>query len=219
LQVLHRAAALIICIPPQAAVGTGNGFEIIGGPPRFIFQGDGQEQKTGRKLRMAAHASSRNYFFNDSDRRACLMKFSEATTGRAFIIRLEDGEILHESIERFAREKGVLRASVIGLGGADAGSRLVVGPEDGRAARVSPQETVLDGVHEITGTGTIFPDAAGRPVLHFHAACGRGGKSVTGCVRRGVKTWHVMEVIVQELVNGSAKRLREPATGFELLQP
>ena len=32
------------------------------------------------------------------------MKYSEAKQGRTFIIRLEDGDILHEKIEEFARE-------------------------------------------------------------------------------------------------------------------
>ena len=147
------------------------------------------------------------------------MKYSEAKTGRTFILRLEDGEIVHSSIEKFARDHAILRASVMALGGGDKGSRLVVGPRDGRAATIDPMETVLDDVHEIVGVGTIFPDVENRPVLHMHAACGREGKTTTGCVRRGVKVWHVMEVIIQELINKSAMRIKDKVTGFELLEP
>lgn len=147
------------------------------------------------------------------------MKYSTAEAGRRFIIRLEDGEILHETIERFAAEQGVTAASLIVLGGADVGSTLVVGPEDGRATPVVPMSIVLENVFEIAGTGTLFPDAAGRPVLHMHIACGRGTETRAGCVRRGVRVWQVMEIVMTELRGSTARRLRDEATGFELLVP
>jgi predicted DNA-binding protein with PD1-like motif len=147
------------------------------------------------------------------------MKFSEAKPGRVFILRLEDGDILHETVEAFAVGHGIKAASLIALGGADAGSTLVVGPEQGRSEPIVPMERILDGVHEAAGVGTLFSDADGKPVLHLHMACGREGNSVTGCVRRGVKTWHVMEIVLWELTNTSARRLLDKATGFELLDP
>jgi predicted DNA-binding protein with PD1-like motif len=147
------------------------------------------------------------------------MKFSEATQGRTFIIRLEDGEILHETIEAFALEHSVKAAAVIALGGADEGSRLVVGPEEGRSTPVIPMEHILNDVHEIAGVGTIFPDKNGKPVLHMHIAGGRNDRAVTGCVRRGVKVWHILEVVLFELVDSSACRLTDKETGFELLEP
>ncbi len=147
------------------------------------------------------------------------MKYSEAKRGRTFIVRLEDGDIVHEEIEAFARDKAIQAAALIIVGGADEGSKLVVGPEHGRSETIIPMEHTLDTVHEIAGTGTIFPDKRGNPVLHMHMACGRNVSSVTGCVRRGVKVWHVMEVILFELLDTTAVRAFEPITGFELLQP
>ncbi|MFW5999524.1 MAG: PPC domain-containing DNA-binding protein [Halanaerobiaceae bacterium] len=146
------------------------------------------------------------------------MKYSRADQGRNFILRLEDGEILHEVIEDFARRKSICAASVMIIGGADKGSRLVVGPEHGEADDVSPMEHILTGVYEVTGTGTIFPDIEGRPTAHIHIACGRGDSAVAGCIRRGVKVWKVMEVIIQELTGTAARRLPEDS-GFELLDP
>lgn len=35
------------------------------------------------------------------------MKYSEAKQGRIFVIRLEDGDIVHEELERFAREQSM----------------------------------------------------------------------------------------------------------------
>jgi len=147
------------------------------------------------------------------------MQHAEAKQGRIFIIRLEDGEILHEAVETFACQNGVRSASLIAVGGVDAGSRLVVGPEDGRGSPVVPMEYRLEAVHEVCGTGTLFPDEDGHLILHMHVACGRGDKAVTGCVRRGVRVWHVLEIVVTELVDCRAARVQDAATGFALLQP
>ena len=147
------------------------------------------------------------------------MKYSEAKYGRIYVIRLEDGDILHESIEQFAQKEKINAAALIILGGADTGSRLVVGPESGRTATITPMTVMLDNVHEVAGTGTLFPDESGKPVLHMHMACGRVKESVTGCVRTGVKVWHVMEVVLFELIDSTGVRVLDPMTGFELLQP
>jgi len=147
------------------------------------------------------------------------MKYSEAKQGRTFVIRLEDGEILHEIVEQFAVDHDVKAAYLIVVGGADKGSTLVVGPEDGNARPVPPLTHILDDVHEIAGVGTIFPDSNDHPMLHLHIACGREDRTVTGCGRTGVKIWQVCEVILIELLNTSARRVPDPETGFELLQP
>ena len=148
-----------------------------------------------------------------------VMKYSSATLGRALIVRLEDGDVVHEAIEEAARSAGIARAAVILLGGADRGSRVVVGPEDGRAAEIVPMERALHDVHEMAGVGTLFPDEAGRPVLHLHAAFGRDDQVTAGCIRRGVTTWVIGEVVVIELVGNDAVRRVDPASGFGLLDP
>lgn len=147
------------------------------------------------------------------------MKYSEAKQGRVFVIRLEDGDVIHEEIEGFAREKKIAAATLTAVGGADKGSKLIVGPEEARATMICPMTHILKDVHEATGTGTLFPDDDGNPLLHMHLACGRKEKTVTGCVREGVKVWHVMEVILTELTGSTATRRPDPATGFKLLIP
>lgn len=148
------------------------------------------------------------------------MKFSQAKQGRVFIIRLEDGDIIHEQIENFAKEQSVKAASLIILGGADKGSCLVTGPEKGRGVSpVVPKEQLLNNVNEIAGTGTIFPDENNEPVLHMHMACGRGSDTITGCIRNGVKVWHIAEVILFELTDTNACRVMDSEIGFKLLEP
>ena len=147
------------------------------------------------------------------------MNYSQAAYGRVFIIRLEDGDILHEAIEHLARAENIRAAALVAVGGADQGSKLVVGPEAGRAEQIQPMHHVLENVHEVAGTGTLFPDDTGQPVLHMHMACGRKDASVAGCVRSGVRVWHVMEVILYELLDSSAQRIYDEASGFKLLKP
>ena len=147
------------------------------------------------------------------------MKYSVAKQGRIFIIRLEDGEILHETLERFAADQKIEAAYMIFLGGAKGQSRLVVGPADGQARPVNPMIHQLEDVHEIVGTGTLFPDEEGKPSLHMHVAAGRRDSTITGCVRAGVKIWQVAEVVLIELLDSTAVRRLEPDLGFKLLEP
>ncbi len=147
------------------------------------------------------------------------MKYSEAKQGRTFVIRLEDGDIVHEEIEQFARDHSIKAGALIIVGGADKGSRLIVGPEQDRSKPVTPMEHILDDVYEIAGTGTLFPNEEGNPVLHMHMAAGRKTSTVTGCVRNGVKTWHILEVILFELVDSTGVRIFDPDTGFGMLIP
>lgn len=147
------------------------------------------------------------------------MKYSQARQGRVFILRLEDGEVVHDEIEQFAKDQGIQAAALIILGGADDGSRLVVGPEQDRGLPLKPMERVLENAHEVAGTGTLFLDESGQPLIHMHMACGRKGQTTTGCIRQGVKVWHIMEVIVFELLDTAAKRVKEEPLGLKFLQP
>ena len=146
------------------------------------------------------------------------MKYTTATLGRVLVVRLEDGDVVHECIEEAARREGVSRAAVILVGAAAGGSRVVVGPEDPRAETIVPMERILHDVHEMAGVGTIFPDEAGKPVLHVHAGFGRDVSATVGCIRKGVGTWNIGEVVIIELTGSQAMRRVDPALGFELLE-
>ena len=147
------------------------------------------------------------------------MKFCQAKRGRTFILRLEDGEILHEVIEEFARRHNIQAGYIIVVGGADKGSTLVVGPENEEASPIPPLTHRLEDVSETAGVGTLFPDEEGNPLLHVHLACGREDRTVTGCGRTGLKVWKILEIILVELTDTEAFRKFDPVTGFSLLEP
>ncbi len=146
------------------------------------------------------------------------MKSSEGHVGRVFVIRLEDGDVVPGCIERFAEEKNVRVGHVILVGGVG-GGELVVGPRDSTAMPPDPMFLPLDGAHELAAVGVLAPGPAGKPVLHIHGALGRSGHTITGCLRRGVTTWVVLEAILIEILGTAAARMKDPATGFDLLEP
>jgi predicted DNA-binding protein with PD1-like motif len=146
------------------------------------------------------------------------MQFTEAKFGRVFVLRLHDGDHLPDVLESFAAENNVATALCFFLGGAKEKGRVVVGPKDGYVLPPEPMVTLLNGVHEACGVGTIFADEEGKPKLHMHASFGRNEKTVTGCVRMGVDIWQIGEVIIIELADAAAQRVVDKKTGFEFLE-
>jgi len=144
------------------------------------------------------------------------MKASEGRVGRVFVLRLEDGDIVPDCIERFAEEKGISVGHVILVGGIG-GGEVVVGPRRSDEMPPEPMLLPVDGAHEVAGVGVLAPGQDGRPVLHIHAALGRAGKTTTGCLRPGVSAWLVAEAIIYEILGASASRVRDAASGFDLL--
>ncbi len=144
------------------------------------------------------------------------MKATEGTLGRVFIVRLEDGDVVPDCLEAFAKEKGIKTAQVVLIGGIGRG-QVVSGPRWTDEMPPDPVLLPVDGAHEVAGVGIIAPDEQGNPVLHIHAALGRGGRTLTGCLRPGVTTWLVGEAVIYEILGVDAKRLPDTASGFNLL--
>jgi len=146
------------------------------------------------------------------------LNYTQAQLGRIFILRLHQNERIPEVIEKFATEHHLSGALCFFLGGAEDQSKVIVGPKDGKAMPPDPVITLLRGVHEGAGVGTLFCDDAGKSKLHMHASFGRGDNSITGCIRAGVDVWQIGEVILIELTGSTAKRTKNKETGFELLE-
>jgi len=146
------------------------------------------------------------------------MKVSEGKIGRVFVMRLEDGDKLPGCIEKFADDNRIHIGHVILVGGIG-GGQVVVGPRDSDGRPPEPMLLPIDGAHEVAGVGVIAPGPDGKPQLHIHAALGRSGQTMTGCLRPGVDTWIVAESIIYEIVGAKMARLPDEETGFALLGP
>jgi predicted DNA-binding protein with PD1-like motif len=145
------------------------------------------------------------------------MQSTEGKMGRVFVIRLEEGDLLPAALEQFAEEKKIKNGFVLLVGGIGSG-QVVVGPRI--SDRMPPDAMLLpiDGAHEVVGVGVLAPCENGRTGMHMHAAMGRSGKTTTGCIRPGVKTWLVAEAIVYEITGIDARRILDKKSGFALLQ-
>ncbi|MBA7631632.1 hypothetical protein ES703_39165 [subsurface metagenome] len=144
------------------------------------------------------------------------MKACEGKPGRVFVLRLEDGDIIPECIEHFAEENGISVGQVILVGGVGDGE-IVVGPRNSEERPPEPMLLPVTDAHEVLGVGVIAPGEDGKPILHIHAALGRSGKTMAGCLRPGVTTWLVGEVIIYEITGADVTRVTDEESGFALL--
>ena len=143
------------------------------------------------------------------------MKASEGKIGRVFVIRLEDGDVIPGCIERFAAEQGISVGHVILVGGIG-GGEVVVGPRRSEERPPQPMLLPVDGAHEVAGVGVIAPGEDGKPVLHIHAALGRSGQTITGCLPPGVTTWLVGGALIHETPGVAPARGRAQEAGRPL---
>lgn len=133
------------------------------------------------------------------------------------MLRLENGDVVPDCIEQFAKKNGIAIGQVILIGGIGDGE-VVVGPRDSKEMPPDPMLLPVDGAHELLGIGIIAPDKKGKPILHIHGSMGRAGQTLTGCLRPGVKTWLIGEAIIYEIIGAKAARLIDKKSGFELLE-
>jgi predicted DNA-binding protein with PD1-like motif len=143
------------------------------------------------------------------------MKYTVGSIGRVLVVKVEHGDDLLEEIKSLAVKENIGSAAFFMLGALKKAS-LVVGP---RECTVPPEPVwarFADG-REIMGIGSIFRDGT-EPVIHLHAAFGRGEKALAGCVREGTEAYLVVEVVILEVLGGGAFRGEDPITGMRLLE-
>ena len=143
------------------------------------------------------------------------MEYTQAKLGRVFVVRLYQDDPIPDCIEDLARREGIRAATVQIVGGIESGT-IVVGPAEG-SSPPEPVTTDVAGRHEVLGVGMIFM-TDGKPVLHMHAAFGRGRNALVGCTRTGVKVFAVVEAVITEIVGCTAERRLDPETGWRLLE-
>ncbi|NYT03019.1 MAG: DUF296 domain-containing protein, partial [Methanosarcinales archaeon] len=80
------------------------------------------------------------------------MQYSEGRLGRVFVIRMDEGEDLIASLQRFVEEKGV-EAGIIHFLGALRSGRAVTGPE----RPVIPPPPHFESIHDPRAHGGVGP--------------------------------------------------------------
>lgn len=145
------------------------------------------------------------------------MDYSVGLTGRTVVLRLSDGEAVYPAIESVAQKECIASAAVWIIGGVKNGN-VVVGPKDAASVPLETMHERFSDEREIVGVGTLFLNGDGRPSLHLHAGIGKGASPIVGCPRKGLDCWLVDEVIIIELVNVKARRVKQKKCELELLE-
>jgi len=125
------------------------------------------------------------------------MEYQTGSTGRVFYVRFDDGDDMLEGLGRIIKNEDIQCAWLQIFGGLRSAG-VVSGPRK----PVVPPDPVWQDVgdtREILGTGSVFWDN-GKPLVHLHAALGRHGDTLTGCVRKNTRVYLVVEVMIMELV-------------------
>jgi len=143
-----------------------------------------------------------------------LLRYSEGKLDRVFILRIDDGEDLIESILEFVRRKNLITCIGLFIGALKDGD-AVTGPE----SAVLPPEQHFESYSsawEVFGMVTIFPSLEG-PKIHIHSSLGRGREALVGCLRNSASVYLVNEVVLFEFTGLDARRELDERIGLYLL--
>ncbi len=142
------------------------------------------------------------------------MQYSEGNLGRVFVLRMDDGEDLIASLQRFVQEKRIESGMALFIGALRDG-RMVTGPEVA-VIPPTPHFEDFESAWEVFGMATVYASADG-PKLHIHSSLGRGGHALTGCIREKAAVYLVVEAVLFEFCGLNASRAWDKKTGLHLL--
>lgn len=131
--------------------------------------------------------------------------------GDTYVVRLDKGDEIFDSLLELAEKEQIELAQVSGLGAVD---ELILGVYDGRAQRYLTNP--FAGAYEITSlTGTITRHED-RPRLHIHMTAGDiRGNAVGGHLKRA--TISVTGEIIVRVLPGRIDRQFDPDVGVDVL--
>ena len=142
------------------------------------------------------------------------MEYQVGRPGRVIFVRFGDGDDVLAGLSDICRKENIRAAGFNLVGGMKRGN-YVVGPETEEMPPV-PVWRGLDESHEAVGFGTIFWQGD-QPRVHFHGAFGKRDSVKAGCLRSGSEAFLVLEAVITELLDISAVRELDPASGMVLV--
>lgn len=142
------------------------------------------------------------------------MEYRTGRIGRVVMARFDHGDDFLETLRDLVKKERIHQGWFQLLGGM-AEADVVIGPRE----QVVPPEPVwreVRGAREVLGTGSVFWEED-EPRFHLHAAMGNHGETLTACVRKGTKTYLILEVMLLEFTGFDATRPWFAAGGFNRL--
>jgi predicted DNA-binding protein with PD1-like motif len=131
------------------------------------------------------------------------MQYSEGSIGRVFVLRMDHGEDLIESLQKFLQEKKIESCMALFMGALRDG-RAVTGPKL-PVVPPSPNYETYESAWEVFGMATIYPSKEG-PKLHIHSGIGRGREAILGCIRDKAEVYLIVEAVLLEICGLNAER-------------
>lgn len=132
--------------------------------------------------------------------------------GFNYLIRLDKGERLRESLERFVRETELEGAWISGLGGALA---MTLSFYDLDKKQYLDQQ--FEGLFEIVSlTGNIASDEHGKPAIHLHGVFGDREYQTVGGHVKDLTAAATVELFVHRAYKPTKRKL-DPGTGLSTL--
>ena len=132
------------------------------------------------------------------------MQYSEGRPGRVFVLRIDHGEDLIESLQMFLEKKGIESCTTLFLGALSNG-QAVTGP---KRPEIPPQPNfeAYESAWEVFGMATVYPSGDG-PRLHIHSGLGRGREALIGCIREKARVYLLVEMVLFEICSLEAERV------------
>jgi len=143
------------------------------------------------------------------------MEYQTGSIGRIFTIRFDDGDDFLSELTKLAITENITAGWFNIIGGLREAD-VVTGPKK----PVMPPEPIWHDVREVkevVGIGSIFRDENNEPKIHLHTSLGHHGESMTVCVRKGTKTYLILEVYLIEITDSNTTRPWFPAGQFNRL--
>ena len=123
------------------------------------------------------------------------MDYRKGSIGRIFVARVDHGEDLLKELTGLAVRENI-RSAFFTILGAEGRTQLVTGPKEKSVPPITVWSS-FDDVRQIVGAGNIFLEN-GAPEIHLHAVAGGSGGVTSGCIRKEVETFMVLEVFIIE---------------------
>ena len=143
------------------------------------------------------------------------MDYACGTAGRIFTIRFDHGDDFLTELTKLA-QKETIRAGWFNLIGGVRNADVVTGPKE-PTMPPEPVWATIDGAREVVGIGSIFWDENNEPKIHLHTSLGHHGDTMTACVRKGTKTYLILEAYLVEIIGINASRPWFPEGQFNRL--
>ncbi|MDP4180148.1 MAG: DUF296 domain-containing protein [Bacillota bacterium] len=142
------------------------------------------------------------------------MQYREGTLGRVFVVKIEDGDDLIESIKSVAIDAEIKTASFMMLGALKE-AMFVSGPKEPVLPPEQVWKSFSDG-REIMGIGTLYKNDH-DPSIHLHISVGKGDEAHVGCLRENGQVYIVVEVVIFEICGIIAEKIFDKKTGQKML--